>query len=254
MKSILQTYHNNRLNRVPNRNALNDLLKVFKYDKKIRLGANEDGGYVIGLLDESEEYDCYISCGISDEESFSRDFIEKFKMNKTNSFGFDGTILDYPYEYTKEITFIKKNIDSFNDDKHTNLFDLTEKYNNIFLKMDIEGGEYPWLLSTNESTLKKIKQITIEFHQINTNLEYKQADKIKCLEKLTKTHYLIHAHGNNCCGTIHKIPNVIELTYLNKDCFKTTPTLNILSLPNELDYPNKINYIDIPLSYPFVNL
>ena len=48
-------------------------LKVFSFDNKIRLGEKCDGGYVIG--DISGNYDCYISAGVSNEESFSRDFI-----------------------------------------------------------------------------------------------------------------------------------------------------------------------------------
>ena len=88
-------------------------------------------------------------------------------MNKNNCFAFDGTIHDYPYNYTSEITFIKKNINSFNDDNNTNLSFLIEQYNNIFLKMDIESGEYPWLLSITEEQLNKFRQITIEFHGIN---------------------------------------------------------------------------------------
>ena len=126
--------------------SIEELLKVYHFDldKKKRLGVNTDGGYVIVELDG--EYDCYISAGVSNEESFTKDFIEKYDMNKENSFAFDGTIEDYPYHYTDKITYIKKNIGGNNDDNDTNLSFLTEKYQNIFLKMDIEGGEYPWLL------------------------------------------------------------------------------------------------------------
>jgi len=132
-----------------------DVLKVYNFNKKIRLGQKSDGGYVIADL--MGNYDCYISAGISNEESFSRDFITTYNMNATNSFGFDGTIVDYPYQYTKKITFIKKNISDFTDEHHTNLSRFTNKYNSIFLKMDIEGGEYPWLLQINESQLQKFK-------------------------------------------------------------------------------------------------
>jgi hypothetical protein len=83
-----------------------ELLQVYNFDKKIRCGTDEDGGYVIAELDG--EYDCYISAGISDEESFSRDFINKYNINKNNSYGFDGTINNYPYQYTENIQFIKK--------------------------------------------------------------------------------------------------------------------------------------------------
>ena len=124
-----------------------DNLIVYEFNNKIRLGEKSDGGYVFGELNEI--YDCYISAGVSDEESFSRDFINKY--NTKNNFAFDGTIDDYPYHYTRNIHFIKKNISNINDDNYTNLDFLIEQYNNIFLKMDIEGGEYPWLLSLDEN-------------------------------------------------------------------------------------------------------
>ena len=231
-----------------------ELLKVYQFDNKLRLGECGDGGYVFGEL--NEEYDCYISAGVSNEESFSRDFINKYNMNKNNCFAFDGTIHDYPYNYTSEITFIKKNINSFNDDNNTNLSFLIEQYNNIFLKMDIESGEYPWLLSITEEQLNKFRQITIEFHGINDDSwGYSYNDKIKCFQKLANTHYLIHAHGNNYAGIRNNIPDVIELTYVNKNYFTSTPELNSQKLPiANLDFPNRSNGADYDLNFPpFVN-
>lgn len=232
-----------------------DVLRVYQFDKKIRYGANSDGGYVLGELDG--DYDCYISCGISNEESFSRDFINNYNMNEYNSFGFDGTVQNYPYQYTKKISFIQKNINSINDDTNSNLDSLINKYNNIFLKMDIEGGEYPWLLATDEAQLNKFKQIVIEFHGITNNgWGCKHADKVKCLQKLSQTHYIIHAHGNNCGSVLRKIPDVIELTYVNKNYFDSPPEFNTTPLPiANVDFPNNINSNDIDLNiYPFVSL
>ena len=231
-----------------------ELLKVYLFEQKSRLGQVTDGGYIVG--DINGEYDCYISAGISNEESFSRDFIEKYNMSDNNSFGFDGTIADYPYHYTNKITFIKKNINNFNDENNTDLTFLINKYNNIFLKMDIEGGEYPWLLSIDETQLDKFKQIVIEFHGITDdgwNCDYN--DKIKCFEKLTKTHYLIHAHGNNYADVVNNIPYVIELTYINKKYFNSVLDLNTQHLPIvNLDFPNNSGANDIDLNfYPFVN-
>jgi hypothetical protein len=176
-------------------------------------------------------------------------------MNQDNSYGFDGTINNYPYHYTDKITFIKKNINSMNDAYNTNLHDLIDKYDNIFLKMDIEGGEYPWLLNIDESQLNKFKQIVIEFHGITNNTHYCSYDnKIKCLEKLSKTHYIIHAHGNNYSHVVNNIPDVIELTYINKKCFDKEPELNTKCLPiHNLDFANNIHENDIDLNfYPFV--
>jgi hypothetical protein len=230
-----------------------ELLQVYHFDKKIRCGSNTDGGYVIDVLDG--EYDCYISAGVSNEESFSRDFINKYNMNEYNSFAFDGTINSYPYNYTNKISFIKKNINFFNNDNNSNLSYLINKYGNIFLKMDIEGGEYPWLLNTTEAQLNKFKQIVIEFHGITNDLwncNYER--KIKCLEKLSRTNYIIHAHGNNNKRPVNNIPEVIELTYVNKNYFSSVPKFNKQPLPIlNLDFKNDYVYDELDLNfYPFV--
>lgn len=244
--------HNNNNNNIMNNL---ELLQVYNFDKKIRCGRNSDGGYVFANLDG--KYDLYISAGISDEESFSRDFINKYNMNEYNSFGFDGTIRNYPYHYTKKISFIQKNINYFNDDNNSNLSFLINKYDNIFLKMDIEGGEYPWLLQIDETQLNKFKQIVIEFHGITNNgwgCNYE--DKVTCLAKLSKTHYIVHAHGNNHGPVLNNIPDVIELTYINKNYFNSVPELNTQPFPiNNLDFSNCLDKPDINLYfYPFLHI
>jgi len=229
------------------------LLEVYNFNKKIRGGCKNDGGYVFALLDG--EYDCYISAGISNEESFSRDFINTYNMHKDDCYGFDKTINNYPYRYTKNIQFFKKNISNFSDKDHTDLSHLTDKYGNIFLKIDIEGGEYPWLLQINENELNKFKQIIIEFHGItNDSWGCNYDDKVKCLEKLSQTHYIVHAHGNNNSPVVNNIPDVIELTYVNKNYFNSVPKLNKRPLPiPNLDFPNNGSKHDIKLNfYPFV--
>ena len=229
-------------------------LKVFDFPKKMRLGDNFDGGYVIGSAEGN--YDCYISAGVSNDESFSRDFIQCYNMNKSNSFAFDGTITNYPYNYTEDITFIKKNINSFYDTKNANLLYFMRTYKNIFLKMDIEGSEYNWLLNTDQNDLLSLKQIVMEFHGINDDswgASYKQ--KVECFKKLSNTHYLIHVHGNNHSGLKDNIPDVIEVAFIRKDCFEQPPELNKTSLPIlKLDFPCNKEKDDYNLSFPpFVN-
>ena len=230
------------------------LLEVYHFQNKRRLGDHHDGGYVICELEG--DYDCYITCGVANEASFDRDFLNLYKnIGKNNSFAFDGTIKDYPWEYTKDITFIKKNISNLNDNNHTNLDNLINKYDKIFLSIDIEGGEWPWLLSLSQDKLQKFKQICIEFHGLSA---YRWGsslnDKIKCMKKLNQTHYLMHAHGNNHGGIKNNIPDVLELTYVNKNYLLEIPGKNITFLPIKgLDYPNNDKKTDYILShYPFV--
>jgi hypothetical protein len=226
-------------------------LSVYQYNpaKKRRFGAQGDGstkpelrygdgGYVIG--DIGPIYDCYISAGVNDEESFSRDFIRYYQFNETNAFAFDGTINQYPYQYTTDISFIRKNINSFCDSKNTDLKYYTQKYNNIFLKMDIEGGEFPWINSLSEDDLKKFAQIVIEFHDITNNrMGGPLEQKIPAYEKLAKTHYIIHVHQNSSGGHDNGMPNVMEFTLIRKDFFNAPPALNTTQFPIKgLDYPN----------------
>jgi hypothetical protein len=241
-----------------------ELFKVYNYDKKIRLGTPNDNGYVIGLLDI--EYDCYISAGISDDDSFTIGFLDKYDIDINNCYAFDGTINDLPENIKNSIKFIKKNIGPVNNQSTSNLCDIFEKYKNIFLKMDIEGSEWEWINAINENHLININQIVIELHGITNNSWHQNftfdsfnttiKEKINCLKKLNNTHYLIHAHGNNSDKCSHNgIPNVIELTYVNKRHFVDTPKLNAIELPDkELDSPNEKNVCDIDLNfYPFVN-
>jgi len=231
--------------------TLKNLLKVYQFNKKIRFGIQQDGGYVIADLDNTI-YDCYISAGVSNEESFSRDFINHYKTKKENNYAFDGTIQDYPYQYTQEINFIKKNIDPNNSETTSNLKDLFQRYHQTFLKMDIEGAEIPWLQSLTTEELNKCKQIVIEFHGITddgwgSSLE----KKLQCFEKLNNTHYIVHAHGNNYGKIVDKLPYVIELTYVNKNYFTNTPPFHSINNPLPqamLDYPNNPARPDIDLS------
>jgi hypothetical protein len=228
-------------------------LKIYEFKQKQRLGNNEDGGYIIALLNGN--YDFYISAGVSTEESFSRDFINLYNMNKINCAAFDGTIKQYPVGYTENIYFYKKNISNIRSNTTANLSYFMNNYNDIFLKMDIESSEYLWILSLNENQLKKFKQIVIEFHGINdNNWNTKLTDKINCFEKLSNTHYAVHIHGNNHGDITDNIPDTVEITYVRK-CQINNPQLNTIPLPiANLDFPNDPNKPDYNLNFPpFVN-
>lgn len=224
-----------------------DPLTVYQWDNKIRLGIQQDGGYVIA--DNVGTYDLYISAGVSNEESFSRDFIQKYSMNETNSYAFDGTNANYPYDYTTDISFIRKNISTVNDSNNTNLDNLLSRHKDAFLKMDIEGHEWNWLAYS--PYLKNIKQMVIEFHgpwadpwcwgYAKHNLSQNFIND--CFEKLSETHIMIHAHGNNSAETINGLPNVIELTYIRRD--NHVLHRNTCEFPVKgLDFPNGANNPD----------
>jgi len=236
-------------------------LRVYKSCfNKIRLGSSGDGGYVIADLPDSNKYDVLISCGISDDITFEIAFINKYN---TPCLAFDGTINDLPAK-NNAITFYKLNIGPDNNDKNTNLHDIIEKYDNIFLKMDIETYEFRWFHSLKEEHIRKFKQIVIEFHFPFTTNNFHNLDvnmpvayKMDVFKKLAQTHKLIHFHGNNCCGTtVYEnivTPNVFECTYLRND-IQISDELNSDPIPSNLDFKNTGNP-EIKLNwYPFVKL
>jgi len=234
-----------------------DYLRIYQSDyKKVRIGPNKDGGYILA---DGLNYDCFITCGISDDIEFEKEFL--LKNPNMECVAHDGTINALPEEHDR-IVFVKKNISYFNSDKTTNLFDMFEKYNNILLKMDIETYEYRWLQTLSLEQFGKIKQLIIEFHfpftepgftHLDTPLPINQ--KLDILKKLSETHVLIHLHPNNCCGTTvydnTTVPNVFECTYVRKD-IQSKNNFNSDIIPTLLDRPN-IDNIEICLSgYPFV--
>ena len=207
---------------------------------KIRFGKKNDGGYVIVSI---LEYDCFLSCGIGNDLSFEWDFC---LMNPgIESHVFDGTSL-FKEEDINGLEFHKLNVGAECNETFTDLKEYLEKHKDVFIKMDIEGWEYGWLDCLEEKHLINIKQITMEFHGFERSMPY--------IERLNKTHDIVHFHGNNYGGIIDyegmKLPNVYEVTFLRTE-EELSP--NQFPLPCALDMPNNPAQNDINLNFsPFV--
>lgn len=236
-----------------------DFLKVYTTEQpKVRIGSDNDGGYIIA---ENFIYDAFISCGISDDITFEDKFTIKYDID---CFAFDGTIDNLPHKNNDKIIFFRKNIGPVENDKTTNLKNVLNNYNNVFLKMDIESFEFRWIEILTDDEINKLSQIVIEFHfPFCPFSNFGQEDisverKINCLKRLANSHYLVHFHGNNCCGTIScnniTVPNVFECTYIRKDLCNTI-SRNTKSIPDILlDRKNVQQNPEIYLSgYPFTS-
>jgi hypothetical protein len=214
---------------------------------KTRLGKEHDGGYVIAEIPDAK-YSMLLAGGIAHDISFEEDFVTKFNVRCV---AFDGSINGLPSK-KNIVQFVKKNIGSENTDSVTNLHDIIAENDNIFVKMDIEGGEIPWLHSLNNDQLNKFDQIVMEFHSPFTQKE------IGIFDKINNNHTLIHFHGNNCCGSRnHKgvsIPNIFECTYIHNKFFTSPRKLNKDNIPSPIDMKNVLRNDEIYISHPpFVN-
>lgn len=217
-----------------------------------RMGRNLDGGYVMSHLPFSQPYDLLLGAGVGGDISFEIQFCNTYPS--VQCFLFDGTLNQLPEGQRDHprIHYVQKNIGPKETASETNLHSYFQKHNNIFLKMDIEAAEYPWLNTLTENQLSKLAQIVIEFHDPHSEMHQ------QVFTNLNKTHYLVHIHGNNHAGFTkhHNImtPVVFECTYLNKKFFVKHPKLNTQPLPGPLDFPDNIDKPDLDLNYkPFVH-
>jgi hypothetical protein len=201
---------------------------------KIRIGRDNDGGYVIldGL-----NYDLMISCGINNDDSFEHDFLNHHKG--VSCLAYDGTVNDIP-NFHDRIQFVKKNISNENSDFLTNLHDVVGSNNNIFLKMDIEGSEYPWLHCMPKKYLRKMSQIVIEFHSKCCGIDYFTPYTNSAFESLLGTHYLVHLHGNNCMS---------KSLYGEKEVFIGTSKTSKKIIHLDKEYPPSTTFKMLEIPY-----
>lgn len=224
-----------------NQKSYIDIFTPITYDGLIkkRLGSDNDGGYIISS--DIKGYDIILSGGAGDNISFEENLVS---LIQTECMIYDHTVnvkTKTPY-----IKHIKQKLDK----NTTSFFDNLNKHNHIFLKLDIEGGEFELLSVLKNEQLQKIKQIVIEIHDCYNSM------KIKLLNKLFVNHKLIHLHPNNCCGLVDfhniKFPKVVELTFVRNSEIPEFK-LNDQCLPTELDQRNVLSLPEIILDYhPFV--
>ena len=152
------------------------------------------------------------------------------------------------------LTFINKNIEVRKGEKNVDLLEeyIKPEFQNIFLKMDIEGHEYRFLNTLEEFHINQIKQLVIEFHT-----PWRDFFKLDLLKKIEETHYLIHFHPNNSAGIMNidgvTVPNIFEATYIRKNSIDPAfVEINKRPIPDpSLDQKNSV-WRDIHLSgYPY---
>ena len=92
-------------------------------------------------------------------------------------------------------------------------------------------------------------QLVIEFHYLKTRL----GELEEIMNKLGRTHSLIHIHGNNIGGTFSydskTVPEVIEAVFLHNS-FIPEKVISTESYPIKgLDLPCNSKWEDIPLDF-----
>mgnify|MGYP001169604746 FL=1 len=215
----------------------------------IRIGGNNDGGYVVP--NDLEGIDYCFSPGVGNLINFENDLIKKgikcFLADQDINRIYDSQFID----------FEKKFVGPTTDENHITLKDWIsskidyEKNNELILQLDVEGDEYNILNSLDIYTLKKFRIILIEFHQLHyifDSFTFRNIKKV--FDKLNKYFYCTHIHPNNNPEFIVRegniiIPPVMEFSYLRKD--RSNIIEQKLNFPSVMDQPNNPSREDIDL-------
>ncbi len=261
-------------------------LQPIHWDKLIRLGRDNDGGYILPeeLVSTTKSI---LSYGVNKDWSLEKSF---YNLNpNVHIHGYDHTLSLFSlFQYTLKccllsilyiLTFDKKRLkktlpgivvipDYFlflkgkckhfrnriwkdrSEDSKT-LEDTIEalpkeSQSSIFLKMDIEGAEY-LVIDSILKHAEKFNLLAIEFHDIEKNLNLFNSS----VQKLKEFFHILHIHGNNYSQTISEqgFTDTMELTFIEKS-YCHAPVSSKYSYPIKgLDHPNKISRPDAKLIF-----
>ena len=222
----------------------------------IRLGDPTDGGYLVPQL-VVDKADSLLSLGLGENWSFDEDWhrlrpsdpIHLYDGEKTKR-GFSPP--DRVWNRTQPLDLISMYENFFVDQRRhwveniglergdTSFATAITRLNGnaTFLKMDIEGGEYP-IIGDILRHRHKIIGIAAEFHSVNTNREQFQTTILH----LKAEYDIVHMHANITLPVGPEgLTEGLEITWLRKD-LSTNRTLRH-RVYHDLDKCNFLNFPD----------
>ena len=221
------------------------LKKIFIYDvglPLIRVGNNSDGGYILpDILDTIEN--CF-SPGVGQATSFEDSLLEY----NIKSFLIDATPTNFA-NYKKH-SFIKKNLNSFNDENNITINKWLNTYidksnNKNILQIDIEGNELIVFRDCDIVELKRFSILVVEFHRLSLIISKTGCELYtNVLSKILENFTICHIHPNNASTLFNiygvDLPKCMEITFVRNDLIKYKKKITH-SIPHELDYDNSKN-------------
>lgn len=244
---------------------IKELLRVYSVknaeEKFVRLGKENDGGYVMYDYFPTDKCKIAYSFGISNDVSWDLDMASK----DYDIFMYDHTISKLPEENSK-FHWKKKGIDDggkawglihYPKDDLENLTDIIRDNGHIgvehmIMKMDIEYAEWGMIEMTDSKVFSQFDQIVMEIHGFNSKTILPEI--VKGLEKINKTHRLVHIHPNNFCSNILRTKDgtqwvtAYEVTFIRKDVFDFYIDED-LKLPRLIDQKCDVFKDDIECGY-----
>ncbi len=229
---------------------LPELLRPMHNDNLIRVGSDNDGGYILPKQLVTE-CDFLLSFGLNINWTFEEDFTNK---NKVPIHCYDHTVNKESFERRKimkkyqEYEKFFDGVDNIHFKEEVNLSSIDKIFSRvnadkIFLKMDIEGEEYNVLQKILE--YRNITGMVVEFHRYDQRKE----DLLKIVSQIQHQFNIVHIHVNNGALRFGKEPRAIEITFENKKLSENPVHFKHDYPIAELDKPNNPNLDDFKLSF-----
>lgn len=246
----------------------------------IRLGQVGDGGYVLPRIC-IEQAEVLLSFGLSANWEFEKAFLKEKENNRVDIYVYDHTVdASYLRKYrikslvhlflSRQKKFwaafkMARGYETFFDSKNAThylekvsykdgpdessiktILSRIDKNKKIFLNMDIEGSEYR-VMDDLINYADRFVGMGIEFHE----LDILRRNFWELHEIISKYFAVAHIHVNNVAGLgPDDFPNILEITYINRNLFKQEPRASSKLYPlEELDMPNSIDREDYLLSF-----
>ena len=219
----------------------------------IRVGAEEDGGYLVP--DDLEGIVACFSPGTDQVVEFEKYFFSQ----GIRCYLADASVSENPFK-NPLVDFQKKYISGFSHGDFLSLEDwivgsFPSLSGDMVLQIDIEGWEYQALSTCSMSLLAKFRIIIIEFHDFHRTVDrYFYRDLLApVIAKLSSTFDPVHIHPNNASPEFslhgYRCPQAFELTLHRKDRRYTDPPVpTIMNLPHALDQDNLPNKRTLKIS------
>jgi hypothetical protein len=249
----------------------------------IRVGSSRDGGYVVSRK-SVEDSQALISLGLSSEWSFDSDFLAHRKKlwyctadrgsgflvyllaclrsivkhplrlsdaARSLAIAFRFLRLVPPIQVPRRRRFFRKWVRSHVTDTERDMtlqpiLQSIPVRTGLFLKMDIEGGEYellPEILDIAEQNSGYFSGLCIEFHAIMS----REAEFHSLVHRMQKTFEIVHLHANNAVPAASDFLDVLEISFATKSGDEVV-RVRRLPLPG-LDFPNNPEEPDLELVF-----
>lgn len=203
----------------------------------VRVGGDHDGGYVVAR--DLAGPDAAMSIGVGQDVSAD----EELASWGVCVWQFDHTVAESPAT-SDRITFTRIGVGVERSAELAPIEHLltmmdTDPEDSVWLLLDAEGVEWD-VLTFSRPTIERFDQIVIEFHLLRLLSEPMRGEvMLQALRALAATHVPVAWHPNNFAPVQiiggHFVPDVLEVTFVAKRCFRPGIGLPATSLyaPND---------------------